>query len=60
VGQFDERFPEGAPSLVACSALHVHGDVTFGAGVVVRGDVTVDGPAAVPDGAVLDGDAAAH
>jgi UTP--glucose-1-phosphate uridylyltransferase len=60
VGQFEERFPEGAPSLVACSALHVHGDVTFGAGVVVRGDVTVDGPAAVPDGAVLDGDAAAH
>jgi UTP--glucose-1-phosphate uridylyltransferase len=59
VGQFEERFPEGAPSLVACSALHVHGDVRFGAGVVVRGDVTVEGPATVPDGAVLDGDAAA-
>jgi UTP--glucose-1-phosphate uridylyltransferase len=57
VRQFEERFPQGAPSLVACSALHVRGDVTFGAGVVVRGDVTVDGPAAVPDGAVLGDDA---
>jgi UTP--glucose-1-phosphate uridylyltransferase len=53
VADFDARFPQGAPSLVACDALHVHGDVTFGADVVVRGEVTVDGPAEVPDGAVL-------
>jgi UTP--glucose-1-phosphate uridylyltransferase len=53
VDDFDARFPQGPPSLVACDALHVHGDVTFGAGVVVRGEVTVDGPATVPDGAVL-------
>jgi UTP--glucose-1-phosphate uridylyltransferase len=55
VGDFDARFASGAPSLVGCEALHVIGDVTFGAGVIVRGDVTVEGVDAVPDGAVLDG-----
>jgi UTP--glucose-1-phosphate uridylyltransferase len=55
VGDFDTRFASGAPSLVGCEALHVIGDVTFGAGVIVRGDVTVEGVDAVPDGAVLDG-----
>ena len=52
---FDARFPEGAPSLVACERLSVEGDVTFGAGVVVRGTVTVSGPRRVEDGAVLEG-----
>jgi UTP--glucose-1-phosphate uridylyltransferase len=52
---FDARFPEGAPSLVACERLSVEGDVTFGAGVVVRGVVTVSGPRRVEDGAVLAG-----
>jgi UTP--glucose-1-phosphate uridylyltransferase len=55
VGDFDARFPHGAPSLVACDALHVQGDVRFGAGVTVRGDVTVEGPAEIADGAVLEG-----
>jgi UTP--glucose-1-phosphate uridylyltransferase len=55
VGDFDAHFPHGAPSLVACDALRVNGDVTFGRDVVVRGEVTVDGPAVVPDGAVLEG-----
>jgi UTP--glucose-1-phosphate uridylyltransferase len=55
VGALDERFPAGAPSLVACDRLVVEGDVRFGAGVVVRGDVTLHGPREVPDGAVLDG-----
>jgi UTP--glucose-1-phosphate uridylyltransferase len=55
VGDFDERFPSGPPSLIACAALRVVGDVRFGAGVVVRGDVTVEGVDAVPDGAVLEG-----
>jgi UTP--glucose-1-phosphate uridylyltransferase len=55
VADFDARFPRGAPSLVACDALRVNGDVTFGAGIAVRGEVTVDGPAQVPDGAVLGG-----
>lgn len=53
LADFEQRFPAGAPSLVGCDALHVAGDVTFGAGVVVQGDVTVQGPARVPDGAVL-------
>ena len=54
---FDARFPAGAPSLVGCERLTVDGDVTFGAGVVVRGAVTVeqgdDGPRRIADGAVL-------
>ncbi len=55
VGDFDQRFPAGAPSLVACDALRVVGDVRFGAGVVVRGEVTVEGVDAVEDGTVLEG-----
>jgi UTP--glucose-1-phosphate uridylyltransferase len=55
VADFDARFASGAPSLVACDALKVVGDVTFGAGVVVRGDVTVEGVDAVADGTVLEG-----
>ena len=52
---FDERFPHGAPSLVACDELTVQGDVTFGRDVVVRGTVTVEGPREVADGEVLEG-----
>lgn len=55
VADFDARFPAGAPSLVACDALRVVGDVTFGAGVVVRGDVTVEGVDRVEDGTILEG-----
>jgi UTP--glucose-1-phosphate uridylyltransferase len=55
VADFDSRFAAGAPSLVACDALRVVGDVTFGADVVVRGEVTVEGTDAVPDGTVLEG-----
>jgi UTP--glucose-1-phosphate uridylyltransferase len=55
VADFDARFPSGAPSLVACDALRVVGDVTFGADVVVRGDVTVEGVDRVEDGTVLQG-----
>jgi UTP--glucose-1-phosphate uridylyltransferase len=50
---FDARFPAGPPSLVDCDRFVVHGDVSFGAGVVARGEVSVDGPHSVPDGAVL-------
>ncbi|MEA2148337.1 MAG: UTP--glucose-phosphate uridylyltransferase, partial [Solirubrobacteraceae bacterium] len=56
---FDARFPAGAPSLAGCESLTVEGDVTFGAGVVVRGTVMVqqgdDGPRRIDDGAVLEG-----
>lgn len=38
------HFPAGAPSLIACTALRVQGDVHFGGDVIVRGDVTVTAP----------------
>jgi UTP--glucose-1-phosphate uridylyltransferase len=58
VAEFEPRFPSGAPSLRACERLVVRGDVTFGAGVVVRGDVEVEahgGPVHLADGTVLQG-----
>ena len=50
---FEQRFPAGAPSLRRCRRLEVDGDVTFGAGVVVKGEVRVTGPRRIPDGEVL-------
>jgi UTP--glucose-1-phosphate uridylyltransferase len=55
VPDFEQRFPEGAPSLRRCRRLDVVGDVTFGAGVVVEGEVHVEGPRRVPDGEILRG-----
>jgi UTP--glucose-1-phosphate uridylyltransferase len=55
LADFDERFPEGAPSLVDAERIAVEGDVTFGRDVVVRGKVTVTGPTRVEDGTVLEG-----
>ena len=52
---FEERFADGAPSLRRCRRFEVHGDVTFGAGVVAVGDVRVTGPRHVPDREVLRG-----
>ena len=54
--EFERRFPDGAPSLVAAERFIVHGDVTFGAGVVVRGSVelTEEEPTSVPPGTVLE------
>ena len=53
---FDARLPAGPPSLCQAQRLTVHGDVTFGAGVVVRGEVELeaDEPLRIADGAVLD------
>jgi UTP--glucose-1-phosphate uridylyltransferase len=53
LADFEERFAKGPPSLEQCRRLTANGDVSFGAGVVVRGDVTVDGPRRIEDGAVL-------
>jgi UTP--glucose-1-phosphate uridylyltransferase len=53
IGDFEARFPAGAPSLVQCERLVVKGDVTFGRDVVVRGAVTIEGPAEVADCAIL-------
>jgi hypothetical protein len=44
VGQLDERFAAGAPSLIDCRSLKVIGDMAFGASVVVRGDVVLENP----------------
>jgi UTP--glucose-1-phosphate uridylyltransferase len=59
VRDFDARFEQGAPSLVACERLTVRGDVAFGAGVVVRGEVDVEhageGQLRIADGTVLEG-----
>jgi UTP--glucose-1-phosphate uridylyltransferase len=55
VGDFEARFPAGAPSLAGCERLTVRGDVTFGRGVVCRGAVEIDGPAKLEDGSVVEG-----
>jgi UTP--glucose-1-phosphate uridylyltransferase len=46
VGDFDKRFPDGAPSLKKASSLQVSGDWTFGHGVQVVGDVKLDAKSA--------------
>ena len=57
---FEARFPAGPPSLLEAQRLAIRGDVTFGAGVVVRGDVEIatDAPRRIEDGTVLRGPAA--
>jgi UTP--glucose-1-phosphate uridylyltransferase len=52
---FEARFPEGPPSLVEASRLVVRGDVTFGAGVVVRGAVEIgtEEPRSIQAGTML-------
>jgi UTP--glucose-1-phosphate uridylyltransferase len=52
---FDARFPAGPPSLREAERLEVEGDVSFGAGVVVRGSAKVTGPREVADGEELGG-----
>ncbi|WP_295660303.1 UTP--glucose-1-phosphate uridylyltransferase [uncultured Nocardioides sp.] len=46
VGDFDKRFPEGAPSLRRASSFTVDGDFTFGRGVTVVGEVSLDAASA--------------
>lgn len=41
IGDFDERFPSGVPSMKDASSLTVKGDWTFGANVRVVGDATL-------------------
>jgi UTP--glucose-1-phosphate uridylyltransferase len=60
VGDFDKRFPEGAPSLRGASKFTVEGDWTFGRGVKVEGEVSLDRPKSaqrVAAGTVLGADA---
>ncbi|MGH7895363.1 MAG: UTP--glucose-1-phosphate uridylyltransferase [Candidatus Binatia bacterium] len=57
VGDLQQRFPHGAPSLVGARRLQVRGDVRFGKGVVVEGDVSIvhagQDPLVVADGTRL-------
>jgi UTP--glucose-1-phosphate uridylyltransferase len=46
VGEFDKRFPEGAPSMRKATSLRIDGDWTFGHGVQVIGDVELEATSA--------------
>jgi UTP--glucose-1-phosphate uridylyltransferase len=54
--QFEQHFPGGPPSLREAERLVVHGDVTFGEGVVVRGSVALseEQPRRLEPGTVLE------
>ncbi|WP_067435483.1 UTP--glucose-1-phosphate uridylyltransferase [Nocardioides jensenii] len=58
VGEFDKRFPQGAPSLRGADSFSIDGDFTFEANVKVTGEVALDsakGAQRVASGTVLDG-----
>jgi UTP--glucose-1-phosphate uridylyltransferase len=58
VGDFDKRFPHGAPSMKKASSLRVAGDWTFAGGVQVVGDVALKASSAQrvdPDSVLSDG-----
>lgn len=59
IHQFEERFPQGPPSLLHCRRLRVVGDHLFSAAVQVRGDVLLrnddEQQVIIPAGTVLEG-----
>jgi len=60
LGDFDQRFPGGAPSLVDCKSLKVKGDITFSPGITVCGRVAMVNekpqPLTLPDGLTISAD----
>jgi UTP--glucose-1-phosphate uridylyltransferase len=48
IADFEERFAQGAPSLLQCEALRIDGDIRFGAGVRIEGAVHLRNPTATP------------
>ncbi|MBU1231214.1 MAG: UTP--glucose-1-phosphate uridylyltransferase [Proteobacteria bacterium] len=60
IDMFQERFPKGAPSLLGCERLEVHGDVRFGRNVKCIGNVRVINRARkqgrIPDNTRLEGE----
>ena len=60
IDQFDQRFPEGVPSLKDCESLTVQGDVRFQGQVVIRGNVRITnhgpGQAVIEKGTIIDRD----
>lgn len=59
IDAFENRFPEGAPSLLECERLRVEGDFTFGGAVQCSGTVELINetgqPIAIPPGTHLQG-----
>ena len=57
IDDFEERFPNEAPSLRLCDRLTVVGDVTFGSGIIIEGEAIIRAgeKASVPDGTVIRG-----
>ncbi|MDM8542316.1 UTP--glucose-1-phosphate uridylyltransferase [Desulfococcaceae bacterium HSG9] len=57
---FDQRFPQGAPSLINCESLTIKGDVRFESDVTIKGNVvlknTSTSQAVVQKGAMIDAD----
>jgi len=56
LADFDRRFPHGSPSLINARRLTIHGDWTFGPGVIVSGVAVVESigsPGSIPAGAAL-------
>lgn len=60
IDQFDERFKYGAPSLVECESLSIHGDVFFEKDVKIAGNVVIrntgNTPAVVRKNSVINND----
>jgi UTP--glucose-1-phosphate uridylyltransferase len=58
ISQFEERFPEGPPSLLRCRRLRVQGDFLFSGDVQVCGDVLLQNQdhhqVIIPPGALLE------
>lgn len=60
IDDFERRFADGAPSLIACETLTVKGDVSFERDVVIKGTVRIHNPGpkacVIPAGTVIDED----
>lgn len=60
VGDMEERFPYGPPSLIDCESLEVTGDVLFGKNIVIKRHVKIinnrSNQVKVADGTILTGD----
>ncbi|MDJ0928577.1 MAG: UTP--glucose-1-phosphate uridylyltransferase [Gammaproteobacteria bacterium] len=48
IAKFDQRFPEGVPSLINCHSLAIEGDVRFGRNVQCVGDVHIRNASGAP------------
>ena len=60
IDDFEQRFAQGAPSLIDCATLDIKGDVAFEGDVVIKGTVRIHNPnpdtAVIPAGTVIEED----